>query len=110
MKGDFKMIGLGNWACNVNTMFFTGEVKFKIFDDNGKYGFELDVPGITVPDITVKEVKEDGNSVAATVQTSLLPGKDLELNVDFDGDCFDGFLKIPFLGKVKFTNGHRIAE
>ena len=32
MKGDFKMIGLGNWACNVNTMFFTGEVKFKIFD------------------------------------------------------------------------------
>lgn len=110
MKGDFKMIGLGNWACNVNTMFFTGEVKFKIFDDNGKYGFELNVPGITVPDITVKEVKEDGNSVAATVQTSLLPDKDLELNVDFDGDCFDGFLKIPFLGKVKFKNGHRIAE
>ena len=47
------MIGLGNWACNVNTMFFSGEAKIKIFDNNGSYGFELDVPGVTVPDIDV---------------------------------------------------------
>lgn len=104
------MIGLGKWACNVNTMFFSGEVKINIFDNNGSYGFELDIPGIQIPDITVKSVEEDGDTINAVAQTSLLPGKDVELTVTFDGDDFDGFLKIPFIGKVKFRDGHRIAE
>lgn len=104
------MIGLGKWACNVNTMFFSGEVKINVFDDNGSYGFELDIPGIEIPDITIKEVKEEGDTINAVAQTSLLPGKDIELTITFDGDEFDGFLKIPFLGKVKFKDGHRITE
>jgi len=104
------MIGLGKWACNVNTMFFSGEVKIKVFDNNGSYGFELDIPGITVPDITIKEIKEEDDTIYAVTQTSLLPGKDIELTITFDGDTFDGFLKIPFVGKVKFKDGHRIAE
>lgn len=104
------MIGLGKWACNVNTMFFSGEVKINVFDDNGKYGFELDIPGVTVPDIDVKKLEEDGNTINVVAQTSLLPGKDVEMTVSFDGDEFDGFLKIPFLGKVKFKDGHRITE
>ena len=104
------MLGLGKWACNVNTMFFSGEVKINIFDNNGEYGFEIDIPGIQVPDITVKSVEEDDDTVNAVVQTSLLPGKDIEMTVTFDEDEFDGFLKIPFIGKVKFKDGHRIAE
>lgn len=104
------MIGLGKWACSVNTMFFSGEVKINIFDNNGTYGFELDIPGIQVPDITVKSVEEDDDTVNAVVQTSLLPGKDIEMTVTFDGDEFDGFLKIPFIGKVKFKDGHRVEE
>lgn len=104
------MIGLGKWACNVNTMFFSGEVKIKVFDDGGKYGFELDIPNVTIPDITVKDVKEDGDTVMAVAQTSLLPGKDVELTITFDGDNFDGFLKVPFLGKIKLKDGHRISE
>ena len=104
------MIGLGKWACNVNTMFFSGEVKLDVFDNNGSYGFNVDIPGIKVPDITVKSVEEDDDTVNAVVETSLLPGKDIELTVTFDGDEFDGFLKIPFIGKVKFKDGHRIAE
>ncbi len=104
------MIGLGKWACTVNTMFFSGEVKIKVFDDNGKYGFELDMPEIKVPDIDIKSVEEDDDTIYAVAQTSLLPGKDVELTITFDGDTFDGFLKIPFLGKVKFKDGHRIEE
>ncbi len=104
------MIGLGKWACSVNTMFFSGEVKFTVFDNNGEYGFELDIPGIQIPDITIKSVEEDDDTINAVVQTSLLPGKDIELNASFDDDEFDGFLKIPFIGKVKFKDGHRIAE
>ena len=104
------MIGLGKWACNVNTMFFSGEVKINVFDDNGSYGFELDIPGIQIPDINIKKVEEDDDTINAVAQTSLLPGKDVELTITFDGDEFDGFLKIPFLGKVKFKDGHRITE
>lgn len=108
--GAIKMIGLGSWACSVNSMFFSGEVKFKVFDDNGKYGFEIDIPGITVPDINVIEVVEEDDTINATVQTSILEGKDINLFVEFDGDTFDGYLKIPFIGKVKFKDGHKIAE
>lgn len=104
------MIGLGKWACNVNTMFFSGEAKINVFDNNGEYGFELEVPGVTVPDIKIIKIEEDDDTIDATVQTSLLPDKNIELSITFDGDEFDGFVKIPFLGKVKFKDGHRIAE
>lgn len=104
------MIGLGKWACSVNTMIFSGDVKFEIFDDNGKYGFNIDMPNVKIPDITVKEITEDGDTITATVATSLLEGKDINLVVTIDGDTFDGYLKIPFFGKVKLKNGRRITE
>ena len=94
------MIGLGKWVCNVSSMLFSGEVKMEIFDDNGSYGFKLDIPNVKIPDVTVKEV---------TVQTSILPGKDIVLNATFDGDTFEGVLKIPFVGKVKLKDGRRLA-
>ena len=104
-----NMIGLGNWVCNVSSMVFSGEVKMEIFDDNGSYGFKLDIPNVKIPDVTVKEVKEDGTDVTVTVQTSMLPGKDIVLNATFDGDTFEGVLKIPFVGKVKLKDGRRLA-
>ena len=103
------MLGLGKWACNVNTMFFSGEVKLEVVDNNGEYGFELDLPGVDVPDIEIKKVEEDDDTINATVATSLLPGKDIELSITFDDDTFDGFIKIPFLGKVKLKDGHKIG-
>ncbi len=103
------MIGLGKWACSVNTMFFSGDVEFEIFDNNGEYGFNIDIPGVKVPDIKVKEVDEDDDTITATVETSLLDGKDITLFVTIDDDTFDGYLKIPFFGKVKLKNGRKIG-
>ena len=91
-------------------MFFSGEAKINVFDNNGEYGFELDIPGIDIPDIEIKSVEEDDDSIFAITRTSLLPGKDIELTITFDEDEFDGFLKIPYIGKVKFKDGHRIEE
>ena len=54
----------------------------------------------------IKKIEEDDDTINAVVQTSLLPDKDIDLCVTFDGDEFDGFVKIPFLGKVKFKDGH----
>ncbi len=103
------MIGIGTWECKVDTMFFKGTAQVKIFDNNGEYGFDVIIPDFDVPDITVLSVEEDGNDIDAVVQTSLLPGKDINLSVSIDGDDITGFLKIPFVGKVKLKDGHRIA-
>lgn len=103
------MIGLGKWRCNVDTMFFSGDVELTVKDNNGEYGFELDLPGIDIPDYQIKSVEEDGNNVKAVVYIPAL-GKDADLNVTFDGDSFSGVLKIPFLGKVKLKDGYRVTE
>lgn len=103
------MIGIGKWICSVKSMLFSGDVKFEIFDNNGEYGFKADLPGITLPDVSVKSVRQDGNDVTVTVQTSLLPGKDIIIEAFFDGDTFEGTVKIPLFGKVKLKDGRRLA-
>lgn len=102
------MIGLGNWACKVNSMFFSGEVTFTISDNDGEYGFEITLPGIELPDFTLNSVEEDDDTLTIVASTSILPDKEAEAVLTFDGDEFDGFLKVPFLGKIKFKDGHRI--
>lgn len=103
------MIGLGKWSVRVDTMFFRGEAFITIFDDNGKYGWELDVPGETLPDIEVKDVKEDGNTLTAVATTDLLPGKNIDLTAIFEGDTLIGMIKIPFIGKIKLKDGKRVG-
>lgn len=102
------MIGLGKWVCHVDTMFFRGDATFNIFDDNGKYGFELSLPDMQVPEIEILNTVEDGNTLIATARTDLLPGKDIEVNMTFEGDTCNGLLKVPFIGKIKLKDGKRI--
>ena len=104
------MIGLGKWACNVSSMFFSGEVKFTISDNEGEYGFEIEIPGVDIPDFTLNSVEEDDETLTILAGTSLLPGKEAEVVINFDEDSFDGFIKVPFIGKVKFKDGHKIEE
>jgi superfamily I DNA/RNA helicase len=59
--------------------------------------------------LSVKEVEEDDDTITATVETSVLPGKDITLVVTIDGDEFDGYIKVPMFGKVKLKNGRRIG-
>lgn len=103
------MIGIGKWVCHVDTMFFKGDARIRIFDDNGEYGFELSLPDMDIPEIVIKDVKEDGNTVTATATTDLLPGKDIGVKLTFDGDTFEGVLKVPFIGKIKLKDGKREA-
>ena len=51
------MIGIGTWQCRVDTMFFKGDVKFKITDNNGKYGLEIIMDG-PVPKFEIKNIRE----------------------------------------------------
>ena len=80
------MTGLGKWICSVNTIFFSGDVKFEIFDNDGEYGFRIEIPDIKAPEIIVKDVEEDDDTITVTAETSLLPGKDVVLFLEFDED------------------------
>lgn len=103
------MIGLGKWCCHVDTMFFAGDVELTVKDKNGEYDFEIVLPGIDVPEYQIKSIEEDGNNIRAVVNVPMI-GKDADLNVTFEDDTFSGFLKIPFLGKVKFKDGYKVTE
>ena len=102
------MTGSGKWICSVNTIFFTGDVKFEIFDNDGEYGFRIDIPDIKAPEIIVKDVEEDDDEITVTAETSHLPGKDVILFLDFDDDTCEGYVKVPLVGKIKLRNGRRI--
>ncbi len=104
------MIGLGTWEARIDTMFYRGTARVKIYDDNGQYGFEVTVPGVDVPDISVVSIEEEAEHISAVVTTSVLPGKEINLDVDIDGDDLFGFVKVPYFGKVKLKDAHRIAE
>lgn len=103
------MIGLGNWVCHVDTMFFRGDAHIKLFDNNGEYGFELTLPDMDIPEIAIKDVSEDGNTLHAVANVDLLPGKDIDVTLTFEDDTFEGLLKVPFIGKIKLKNGKREA-
>ena len=101
------MIGLGKWICHVDTMFFRGDARIRLFDDNGKYGFELTLPDMDIPEVVIKDGTEDGNTLKAIANIDLLPGKDIDVTLTFDGDTFEGLLKVPFIGKIKLKDGKR---
>ena len=104
------MIGIGNWGCHVDTMFFKGDVKFTITDNGGEYGFEHHMDG-PIPEFQIKEIKEENDdTLHAIANVEMLPGKDIDVALTFAGDTFNGVIKVPFLGKIKLNNGYRLAE
>ena len=97
----------GKWACTVDSMLFRGEANVNIFEKDDTYDFELEISGIDIPEYTIKSVDVSDDHLKAVINIAML-GKDAELDIDFDDDSFVGFLKIPFIGKIKLKNGHRV--
>lgn len=104
------MIGLGRYKANINNMFFKGEAEFELFDNNGDYGMKIDLKDadFDMPDFAVTDTAEDGDTFTAKATTSLLPGKEIDVSLTFEGDKCNGFLKIPFIGKIKIKDAVKI--
>lgn len=100
------MIGIGKWNGNVKSMFFSGNVCFEITDENGKYGFKLNMPdGVSnIPDFKIKSINEEGNTLTVQAEVSLLPGKTVDIALNFDNDTMNGTLKVPFIGKIPMND------
>ncbi len=102
-------IALGKWSCHVDTFIFSGDIKLTVKNKNGEYDFELDMPGIEMPNFEIISIEETDNSVAATVFIPALK-KEAEINVAFTDGMVNGYIKVPLLGKIKIKNGKKISE
>ncbi|MBQ5824049.1 MAG: hypothetical protein IIW48_04505 [Clostridia bacterium] len=101
------MVGLGKWACTVDSMLYRGEVTVNILEKDGKYDFELELPGVDIPEYTIKSIDVTEDSLSAVVSIAML-GKDAQLDINFEEDSFSGIIKLPLIGKIKLKDGHKI--
>ncbi|HOA34164.1 MAG: hypothetical protein GXY95_05085 [Clostridiales bacterium] len=104
------MIGLGKWKARVDHMFFKGDVILEIKDNNGEYDFDIDLNAdMELPDFRFYDIVEDGNTLKGKGEVSLLPGKEIEAFLEFDGDKMSGYLKAPLVGKIKIKDGVKVG-
>lgn len=95
------MIGLGKWEFNVNTFMYKGKATITIFDDNGKYGFSAEVPGMKqTPEYYISKVEEKGDTLSLTCGSDAFPNKEVNVFATFRGNTCTGYVKVPILGKV----------
>lgn len=104
------MIGLGKWTGEIDTSVVKGSAIVEIKDNNGEYDFDLTVPSLkTLPKFTVYDVKEDGNRLLGKADVELMGKITIDIYVEINEDTFNGYIKIPFLGKVEIKNGRKIG-
>lgn len=103
------MIGLGIWEIPVNSMFYKGTVEITVKNKDGEYDFSFYVPGFNVPEMDISNVVVIGSTLSADATCEMLRGKNLHVDVDFDGDTCRGAVKGPMGVKIKL-NGTRKPE
>lgn len=104
------MLGTGTWHLKIGNMFYNGDITLRVFDDGGKYGFEIIEPKINMPEFEIKSLSTVGNHLSATVSAPELRGRDAQLELDFTDTSVSGSAKVPLIGTVTVKEGTRIAE
>lgn len=106
------MIGLGKWQADIDNILFKGAAVFTIADENGNYKIDLELPGedLGVSDIDIQNIQEDGDTLTGEAKVDILPGnKPCEISLTFSDDVCNGFLKVPFIGKIKVKDAKKIG-
>ncbi|MEG0979799.1 MAG: hypothetical protein RR911_03945 [Oscillospiraceae bacterium] len=104
------MIGIGKWQFNVNTMFLKGSAAIEIIDNNGKYEFNAEIPGVKdTTNYFINNIKENGNTLTVNGGSDLLPGKEITVVATFEDGVCNGYIEVPFLGKIPIKNGQKIG-
>ena len=101
------MLGTGTWHLKIGNMFYSGDITLRVFDDGGKYGFEIIEPKMTAPEVEIKRLSTVGNHLSATVTARELRGRDAQIELDFTDS---GSAKVPLIGTVTIKEGTKIAE
>ncbi len=105
------MIGLGKYTVKIDHMFYNGIAVFEIKNDDGNYeiDIELENDDFDMPDIELKDVIEEVDTLIAKAYIDEFPGKAIDVNLTFIDDKCNGFLKIPFVGKIKIKDAVKIG-
>ena len=106
-------IGIGTWVGKLNVRLARGEVKFTISEaENGDYKIDVSLPGALksakINFMNLKE-EEDGKTISGEGTISVLPGRKLTGAFTFEEDTFVGEIKAPVVGKIKITEGKKVA-
>ncbi len=103
------MIGVGKYKVNIDHMFYKGEAIFEIEFENGNYEFEIEIDNTDFDfDVKIVDFEEDDNILDAKAAVSILPGKEIDVHLTFEDDKCNGYLKIPFVGKIKIKDAVKI--
>lgn len=103
------MIGIGKYKTCVDHMFYKGEAVFEIEYENGKYEFEIELENADFEiDVNILEAEELDDTLIAKATVGVLPGKTIDISLTFTDDKCNGFLKIPFVGKIKIKDAVKL--
>lgn len=103
------MIGIGKYKADIDHMFFKGEAVFEIKFENNNYEFEIEIDNADFDmDVTITEFEEYDDTLDAKATVAILPGKEIDIRLTFDDDGCNGYLKIPFVGKIKIKDAIKI--
>ena len=103
------MSGIGKYKVDIDHMFFKGEAVFEIGFENGNYEFEIEIDNADFDmDVTITEFEEDDDTLDAKATVAILPGKEIDVHLTFEDDGCNGYLKIPFVGKIKIKDAVKI--
>lgn len=105
------MLGIGKYKAQINNMFFKGEAIFELKDKGGKYDIEIELEDadVDMPEIIISDTAEEDNTLTAKATSPMFPGKEVDICLTFEDDKCNGFLKIPFVGKVKIKDAVKIG-
>lgn len=100
------------YKAKINNMFFKGDAVFGITYNDGKYGMEIDLEGaefeMPVEIIEAQVEYAEENTLFAKATTPILPEKIIDITLIFEDDKCNGYLKIPFIGKIKIKDAVKV--
>ncbi len=104
------MIGIGKWQITLNTNILSRTAVVEIKDCDGNYDVSVISPGFTVPPYKLLKVETvDENTLVGHFEITDLPAKYVTVRAVFTEDTISGFIKIPLIGRLEFTDGKKIG-
>jgi len=103
------MIGLGKWKFTVNTRFYSGEAFLIVGEKDGEYDIYAELANGKRADFRFSKLQAQGSTITGVAHHSLLQGNSIPFGATFEGGAASGFLDVPFIGMIKFSNGEKVG-
>lgn len=103
------MLGVGEYKANIDHVFLNGDIVLKITYKYGSYSFEIKSDEVDFDtDITILTATENGNTICAKAEASVMPGKVIDVFLSFDDNKCNGYFKVPYVGKIKIKDAVKL--